>query len=137
VREVYGKDAAESFFQNHALRISYTPADFETASEISRELGNNTVRTESLSRPTAFGQGQRSVSESEQSRALLLPQEALALGKDEVLLFPRGFRPIRATKIRWYQEAIFKQRVVKPPTVPIAAFPAVSYPDPPPAPPPA
>jgi len=137
VREVYGKDAAESFFQNHALRISYTPADFETASEISRELGNNTVRTESLSRPTAFGQGQRSVSESEQSRALLLPQEALALGKDEVLLFPRGFRPIRATKIRWYQEAIFKQRVVKPPSVPIAPFPAVSYPDPPPAPPPA
>lgn len=137
VREVYGKDAAESFFQNHALRISYTPADFETASEISRELGNNTVRTESLSRPTAFGQGQRSVSESEQSRALLLPQEALALGKDEVLLFPRGFRPIRATKIRWYQEAIFKQRVVEPPGVPIAPFPEVSYPDILPAPPPA
>lgn len=137
VREVYGKDAAESFFQNHALRISYTPADFETASEISRELGNNTVRSESLSRPTAFGQGQRSISESEQSRALLLPQEALALGKDEVLLFPRGFRPIRATKIRWYQEAIFKQRVVKPPSVPIAPFPEVSYPGAPSTPAPA
>jgi type IV secretion system protein VirD4 len=129
VREVYGKDAAESFFQNHALRISYTPADFETASEISRELGNNTVRSESLSRPTAFGQGRRSVSESEQSRALLLPQEALALGKDEVLLFPRGFRPVRATKIRWYRETIFKKRVLTPPIVPVAPMPTWSHAD--------
>lgn len=130
VREVYGKDAAESFFQNHALRISYTPADFETASEICRELGNHTVRRASLSRPTAFGHGQRSVSESEQLCAWLPPEEALALGKDEVLLFPRGFRPIRATKIRWYQEAALKKRVIKPPEVPIATMQRKAQPAP-------
>jgi type IV secretion system protein VirD4 len=120
VREVYGDDAAKSFFQNHALRVSYTPADIDTATEISRELGNNTVKSSSVSRPFAFGQGQRTVSDSEQSRALLLPQEAMALGADEVLLFPRGHRPIRATKIRWYLEPVFKRRIVSPPTVPTA-----------------
>lgn len=130
VKEVYGEDAAKSFFQNHALRVSYTPADIDTATEISRELGNNTVKTSSLSRPSAFGQGQRTVSDSEQSRALLLPQEALALGDDEVLLFPRGARPIRATKIRWYRESIFKQRIADPPIVPVAPMAAPSPPRP-------
>jgi type IV secretion system protein VirD4 len=117
IREVYGEEAAKTFFQNHAVRISYTPADIATATEISSELGNTTVTTSSKSRPDMLSQGSRSVNDSEQSRALLLPQEVMELGADEVIVFARGARPIRGSKIRWYLDPVFKERVLPPPAV--------------------
>ena len=136
IREVYGEEAAKTFFQNHAVRISYTPADIGSATEISNELGNNTVKSSSLSRPDMFSQGSRSVSDSEQSRALLLPQEVMELGADEVLVFARACKPVRGGKIRWYQEPLFKSRVCPPPAlsiVPAARYAAPYMPPPPPA----
>ncbi|TCV94765.1 type IV secretion system protein VirD4 [Luteibacter rhizovicinus] len=118
IREVYGEEAAKTFFQNHAIRISYTPADIVTATEISNEIGNTTVKSHSVSRPDLFSKGQRNRSDSMVSRALMLPQEVMALGVNEVLLFARGTRPIRGRKIRWYREKAFTSRILPPPTVP-------------------
>lgn len=120
IREVYGEEAAKTFFQNHAVRISYTPADIASATEISNELGNTTVKSASRSRPDFFSQGSRSVSDSEQSRALLLPQEVMELSMDEILVFARDCKPVRGEKIRWYKDDLFKSRVLEPPSVPIA-----------------
>jgi type IV secretion system protein VirD4 len=120
IREVYGEEAAKTFFQNHAVRISYTPADITSATEISNELGNTTVKSASHSRPDFFSQGSRSVSDSEQSRALLLPQEVMELSMDEILVFARGCKPVRGEKIRWYKDSLFKSRVLETPSVPIA-----------------
>ncbi|HEX7814795.1 type IV secretory system conjugative DNA transfer family protein [Dyella sp.] len=125
IREVYGEEAAKTFFQNHAVRISYTPADITSATEISNELGNTTVKSASHSRPDFFSQGSRSISDSDQSRALLLPQEVMELSMDEILVFARGCKPVRGTKIRWYKDALFKTRILPPPNVSIA--PAASY----------
>jgi type IV secretion system protein VirD4 len=121
VREVYGEDAARAFFQNHAVRISYTPADMDVATEISKELGNVGVKASSVSRSQTMGsKGSRSVSDSEQARALLLPQEVKDIGEDEELVFARGCHPVRASKIRWYNDPMFRGRVQDPPLVPIA-----------------
>lgn len=121
VRELYGEDAARAFFQNHAVRISYTPADMDTATEISRELGNMGMKASSTSRSRSVGsQSSRSVSDSEQARALLLPQEVREIGEDEELVFARGCRPIRARKIRWYTDPLFRKRALQPPAVPVA-----------------
>jgi type IV secretion system protein VirD4 len=125
IREVYGDEAAKTFFQNHAVRISYTPADIDSATEISNELGNTTVKSASHSRPDFFSQGSRSISDSEQSRALLLPQEVMDLGADEVLVFARSCKPVRANKIRWYKEPLFSSRVLPAPD--IAEIPPAIY----------
>ncbi|HEY4294351.1 type IV secretory system conjugative DNA transfer family protein [Luteibacter sp.] len=126
VREVYGEDAARNFFQNHAVRICYTPADMDVATEISREMGNFTVNVKSVSHSGGLGQARsRSVNFSEQSRALMLPQEVKDITQDEELIFARGCPAIKATKIRWYQEETFKSRVQPVPQVPTAPLPAI------------
>ena len=128
IREVYGTEAAKTFFENHHVQIVYTPANFEVASDISRDLGTFTAKSRSVSRPQAFSNGSRSLSESDHSRALMLPQEVKEIGDDEVLLFVKGCRPIRAEKIRWYRDRDLRGRVRPPPAVPVAP-PAVSPPN--------
>lgn len=117
VRELYGEEAAKAFFQNHPIRIAFTPPDMGVATEISRELGTYTVKARSVSRPSAFSKGTRSMSESDHARALLLPQEVKAIGTDETLILAKGCPPIRADKIRWYRDPDFKHRHRRPPTV--------------------
>lgn len=126
VREVYGDEAAKNFFVNHQIRIAYTPSDIDAATEVSRELGNFTYKAQSKSKPMAFAKGNQSLSESDQARALLLPQEVKELGEDEVIIFAKGCPPIRAEKIRWYKDPTFKDRVLPPPDVPPAPIPTVA-----------
>lgn len=120
VREVYGDDAAKTFFKNHHIRIAYTPADIDDATEVSRELGNFTYKATSKSKPIAFSKGSQSQSESDQARALLLPQEVKDIGEDEEILFAKGCKPLLVEKIRWYKDPTFKDRVCAPPEVPPA-----------------
>ena len=123
VREVYGDDAAKTFFKNHHIRLAYTPADIDDATEISRELGNFTYKATSKSKPMAFSKGSQSQNESDQARALLLPQEVKDIGEDEEIVFAKGCKPLRVTKIRWYQDPTFKDRVLPPPTLTPAPLP--------------
>lgn len=123
VREVYGDDAAKTFFKNHHVRIAYTPADVDDATEISRELGNFTYKATSKSKPMAFSKGSQSQNESDQARALLLPQEVKDIGDDEEIIFAKGCKPLRVQKIRWYLDPTFKDRVSPPPVLTPAPFP--------------
>jgi len=56
-----------------------------------------------------------SVSESEQKRALLLPQEVKELGRDRELLLYEGLRPILAWKNRYFEDRVFRKRLFPPP----------------------
>lgn len=126
IRELYGEEAARTFFQNHQVRISYTPPDMTVATEISRELGTYTYQARSTSRPSAFSKGSRSMSESDHARALLLPQEVKEIGDEEALILAKGCKPIRADKICWYRDPAFKDRPLPPPRlapVPLAVYP--------------
>jgi type IV secretion system protein VirD4 len=120
LREVYGANGAETMLKSLAARIVFAPKDFPDAREISEELGFTTVPVKSLSRPAFdLGSGQsrrsRSISISEQRRALLLPQEVKALGADDAIVFYEGLRPIRCKKIRYFRDRRFKQRLLPPP----------------------
>lgn len=125
VREVYGDDAAKTFFKNHHVRIAYTPADIDDATEVSRELGNFTYKATSKSKPMAFSKGTQSQNESDQARALLLPQEVKDIGEDEAIIFAKGCKPLRVTKIRWYLDPTFKGRVIDPPKITPAPLPVI------------
>ncbi len=122
LREVYGPNGAETMMKSLAARIVFTPKDIADAREISDELGNTTVKVKTLSRPLmdfsdAKGRRQRSVSVSEQRRALLLPQEVKDLGAEQAIIFHEGLRPIRCRKIRYFQDRRFTGRLLQPPTV--------------------
>jgi len=117
IRELYGDEAAKTFFQNHPIRITYTPPDMNVATEISRELGTYTYKARSTSRPSAFSKGTSSTSDSDYARALLLPQEVLELGEDEALILAKGCKPIQVDKIRWHGDPALRYRRRPPPTI--------------------
>jgi type IV secretion system protein VirD4 len=105
-----------------AARIMFAPKDFADAREISDELGFLTVKVQSLSKPAmsfdSRSHRSRSINVSEQRRALLLPQEVKELGTHEALITYEGLRPIRCRKIRYYQERVFRERLMPPPPLP-------------------
>lgn len=121
LREVYGSNGAETMLKSLAARIVFAPKDFADAREISDELGFTTVKVKTLSKPLmdfadAKGRRQRSVSVSEQRRALLLPQEVKALGNEQAIIFYEGLKPIQCRKIRYFSDRQFKARLCPPPT---------------------
>ena len=120
LREVYGANASEAMLKSLAARIVFAPKDVADAREISDELGFTTVKARTFSKPlwsfsTAHGQRHRSVNESEQRRALLLPQEVQMLGPEQAIIFYEGLRPIRCRKIRYFSDRRFKARLLPPP----------------------
>lgn len=120
LREAYGANGAETMLKSLAARIVFAPKDFSDAREISEELGFTTVKVKTLSKPLpdvfdAHARRQRSVSVSEQRRALLLPQEVKSLGSGEAIIFYEGLRPIRCKKIRYFDDHRFKARLLPPP----------------------
>jgi type IV secretion system protein VirD4 len=120
LRDVYGHDAADTIQKALATRIVYAPKDFSDAEEISKELGNMTVKARSLSKPSVVGfdskgKRQRSVSVSDQRRALLLPQEVQQIGRERQIVFYEGLRPLLCHKSRYYRERFFRKRLFPPP----------------------
>jgi type IV secretion system protein VirD4 len=124
LREVYGMENAKTMLKSLGARVVYAPKDYDDAKEISDELGFTTVRVRSHSRPQfgAWSAKQArgtNVTVSEQKRALLLPQEVKELGPNQEIIFCEGLRPIRARKIRYYQDRWFRGRLLPPPQDPV------------------
>ena len=112
LRDVYGPNAAETITKSLAARIVFQPRDMVDAKEISEELGFTTVKGHSQSRPRRFAlnagrsSSHGSVTESEQRRALMLPQEVQSLGTDQAIIFYESTRPIRCRKIRYFARSL-------------------------------
>jgi type IV secretion system protein VirD4 len=84
-------------------------------------LGHFTERATSRGRSRSFsGHGSSTVSrnESEQRRALLLPQEFKELGSERLVVMFENCKPILGEKIRYYRDKAFTSRLLPAPTVP-------------------
>ena len=117
---VYGEKEARTFATNHGLQILYAPREQRDADEYSAMLGHFTERATSRGRSRSFsGRSQTTVSrnESEQRRALLLPQEFKELGSERLVIVMENCKPILAEKIRYYREKVFAERLLPPPVV--------------------
>ncbi|MDR6934996.1 type IV secretory system conjugative DNA transfer family protein [Luteibacter sp. 3190] len=116
---VYGKDVSRTVITNHALQIVYAPREQQDANDYSDMLGYTTVRRENI---TKSKKGDVSKSHSEEKRALMLPQELKAMGPDkEVFLYEGIPHPVMCTKIRYYQDKYFTQRLLPKVNVPTLA----------------
>lgn len=115
LREAYGDHLADEIMANCGVEVVFAPKDIRLAQALSERLGYLGQRSASRSRPLGLGSGRRSVTESEQRRALMLPQELIALPEDQLIVLRSGIPPVRARKLRYYQSAAFKRRVGAPP----------------------
>ncbi|MDV3467547.1 type IV secretory system conjugative DNA transfer family protein [Stenotrophomonas sp. C3(2023)] len=110
----YGKEVARTLVTNHALQIIYAPREQQDANEYSDMLGYTTVRLRNTSQSRGR-HGSVSYSESEQRRALMLPQELKAMGADkQVFLYEGVANPVMCQKIRYYNDPYFKKRLLPP-----------------------
>lgn len=108
LEDVYGKAGAVTLLSNHALMIMYapSPATQSDANEYSEMLGYQTVKSKSRS----MSKGGGSTSESDQRRALMLPQEIRELGSDNEIVTLENTKPIFCQKIRYYKDPVFTER---------------------------
>ncbi|NCT81652.1 MAG: type IV secretory system conjugative DNA transfer family protein [Comamonadaceae bacterium] len=118
---VYGEKDARTFATNHGLQILYAPREQRDADEYSAMLGHFTERATSHGRSRSFStHSSSSVSrnESDQRRALLLPQEFKELGSERLVLILENCKPILGEKIRYYSDKAFRARLLPAPAVP-------------------
>ncbi|UZA49978.1 type IV secretory system conjugative DNA transfer family protein (plasmid) [Moraxella bovis] len=101
VEGVYGKEGAKDIFANMACQVEYTPTEQDQAEELSRKLGTETVKGKSVSRNRGKGGG-GSVSTSDQSRALMLPQELKEMDAEKEIIIFRRTHPIFCDKAFYY-----------------------------------
>lgn len=114
LKGVYEDTGMNSFLSNSTYRITFAANNNDTAKLISDLIGNQTVEADSTSKAKYFdpNPGNKSVSISQQSRALLLPQEVITLPRDEEIILIEASAPIRTKKIFWYKIPMFVKRVL-------------------------
>lgn len=118
LREIYGPDAATNYMTNHAVEVVFTPKEHEVATQLSERFGYDTVEGRTRSRGIGFSRSSsRSETTSDQRRALMLPQELVLTPFEEEYLLKGGIRPVKAKKILYYKDPIFKKRLLPPPVI--------------------
>jgi type IV secretion system protein VirD4 len=108
LKQVYGERS--SILDNTHVRVFFRPETIETAEYISKTLGQTTIsyktRSESGKKGSPwFSSINDSVHYS--SRQLLTPREVMELPDDEAFVLVGGGRPIRAKKIRYFDDGSF------------------------------
>ena len=132
LRGLYGADVTEEILTNCGIEIVFAPKELKVAQDLSERLGYYTYSARSRSRPSGLAQGRRSHTDSDQRRALMLPQELMQLPAEALLILKAGLPPVRGRKILYYRERAFTDRLRPAPVIPPApGLTGVSFATPP------
>lgn len=115
INKLYGKD--NGIISNCEVQVFYAPNDQETAEQLSKMLGKQTIETKSRSTGTALISLDKSRTYNETGRDLMTPDEVRALDPKKELIFKRAMRPILANKLTWYDNPDFMNLPSDPPKV--------------------
>ena len=119
IEKAYGPN--NSILDNCHVRVAFATNDERTAKRISDALGST---TEMRSMRNYAGHrlapwlAHVMVSRQETARQLLTPGEVMQLPQDEEIILISGVSPIRAKKLRYFQDGNFSGRVSPPPALP-------------------
>ena len=125
-RDLYGPDKAAAILDNCGLEVVFGTKDLKLCEELSARLGYDTVAGTSRSGPRFWRVLRRdrlNQTETEQRRALLLPQEIARLKPRDALLLRPGMYPIRARRLRHFEDPTFTRLLRPPPDVPAIDIP--------------
>ncbi len=117
---LYGPDKAAAILDNCGVEVVFGTKSNELAKELSERLGYDTVEGVSRSGPRfwrAFRAKSANETQTDQRRALLLPQEIIKLRPREAIVLRAGMHPCKVRRIRYFRDPFFKRLVIKPPVV--------------------
>lgn len=106
----YGKEGALSILTNHACNIYFAPKEQADAENLSKLLGDKTVKNTSRGKSSSQGGGSSSRNISDTKRALMLPQECKELPFEEEIIIIDATKPIRANKAIYYSDPYFMNK---------------------------
>src|SRR5579864_5388951 len=115
LERAYGPNHA--ILDNCHIRIAFSTNDERTAKRVSDALG---TATEMRAMKNYAGHrlspwlGHLMVSRQETSRPLLTPGEVMQLSPNEAIVMVSGVHPVRARKVRYYEDPKFQRQVLKP-----------------------
>src|SRR5882672_3966858 len=115
LERAYGPNHA--ILDNCHIRIAFSTNDERTAKRVSDALG---TATEMRAMKNYAGHrlspwlGHLMVSRQETSRPLLTPGEVMQLSPNEAIVMVSGVHPVRARKVRYYEDPQFQCRILKP-----------------------
>ena len=118
ISKAYGEN--NSILDNCHVRVAFSSNDERTAKRISDSLG---TATELKSQKNYAGHrlapwlAHVMVSRQEFARPLLTPGEVMQLPAPDQLLLVSGLPPIRARKLRYYEDGNFTSRLMPPPVL--------------------
>ncbi|NOJ41070.1 conjugal transfer protein TraG [Bradyrhizobium australiense] len=116
IAKAYGENNA--ILDNCHVRIAFAANDERTAKRISDALGTATelrAQRNYAGHRLAPWLGHVMVSRQETARPLLTPGEVMQLPPDHAIVLVSGLAPVRAIKLRHYEDANFVSRLRKPP----------------------
>ena len=108
----YGRDNV--ILDNCHIVTAFAAADMETAKTIAAMTGEvwELREQETLHRPrTLLAPNKGATTLREERRPLMLPGDVRTLGRDEELIFVSGAKPIRAQKLKFDREPVFRARL--------------------------
>lgn len=117
---LYGPDKAAAMLDNCGVEVVFGTKDLALTKELSERLGYDTVEGVSRSGPRFWRllRGKNlNQTESDQRRALLLPQEVMRLKPRDAIVIRPGMFPIKARRIRHFEDRTFSKLVRRPPVV--------------------
>jgi type IV secretion system protein VirD4 len=115
LERAYGPNHA--ILDNCHIRIAFSTNDERTAKRVSDALG---TATEMRAMKNYAGHrlspwlGHLMVSRQETSRPLLTPGEVMQLSPNEAIVMISGVHPVRAQKLRYYEDPQLQRRILKP-----------------------
>src|SRR6202035_6085569 len=116
--KAYGENNA--ILDNCHVRVCFSSNDERTAKRISDALG---TATELRNQRNYAGHrlspwlGHLMVSRQESARPLLTPGEIMQLPPDDEIVMVSGHPPVRAKKLRYYEDRNFTSRLLPPPVL--------------------
>ncbi|MEY8829513.1 type IV secretory system conjugative DNA transfer family protein [Sedimentitalea sp. XS_ASV28] len=109
---IYGSEGRESLENGAGLKLYITPRDQRTVREVSAAVGSTT--REAITRMYGRNKGilgATSTSARLEERPLLSETEARLLDPDEVIILASPQHPIKAQRIKYYDDPLFKAMV--------------------------
>ncbi len=128
IEKAYGPNNA--ILDNCHVRVAFATNDERTAKRVSDALGTATEMRDSTNyagHRLAPWLGHLMVSRQETARPLLTPGEVMQLPPADELLLVSGIHPVRARKVRYFEDSRLMERIVPPPVR--AAVPTASTED--------
>ena len=111
---IYGPEGRESLENGAGLKLYITPRDQRTVREVSAAVGSTTREavTRMYGRNKGF-LGATSTSARMEERPLLSETEARLLDPDEVIILASPQHPIKAQRIKFYDDPVFREMVAR------------------------